>query len=405
MHFPIPTPRDANDAVRRAFIQIHDAFSAVGQDLTTRLGPVEQGVRSLTRDLADLRARVEEPFQFIPFLRVERFDPLLPVPGALYGLHADRLTTSPGEHAEGILFWETDRAALYQVQLVSGTKEWVLLMCRPLRTSAARPGDLGTNDTGFTWFQSTGGYEERWSGTNWNFYRGSLVDTFANIPDPALADRGFLFIASDFGEHVWRKGATQWELLEGVGGPMRGTLSPDQKPAAGTLETANITSVGFRFFSTDFDREYRFDGVAYADSPGQPMRGQIVYFTSGILPGTGWALCDNTAGVARSTSTGGTTTFTTPDITTNNRFIRAVSGATGGQAGSVTHTHKVNPPSTTSGNNSATQEVQSGTGVIVAANPHTHDTDIAEFSSGNQDFVDPLDGLPPFINLRPYIRL
>lgn len=126
--------------------------------------------------------------------------------------------------------------------------------------------------------------------------------------------------------------------------------------------------------------------------------------TGDFVPGAGWQLCDGTAGVTKSESTGGTSTFTVPNLTTSNLFLRSVAGATGGGGGSATtHTHSVNPPNTTSGNNSASQEVQSGAGVTVAAHTHTHDVDIASFTSGAPTTAD--DALPPYINLRPYMRL
>lgn len=310
-------------------------------------------------------------------------------PGAsLFGTHADRLALMLGDESlpDGTIFYETDRAAIYQAQ----GDIWELLMCRPLRTPDTKPSDLTSNDDGFTWFDSVAGFEWRWSGGAWNYYRGSLVDTFANRPDPALADRGFLFIGSDRGEHVWRKGSSAWELLFGVGGPMFGTLSPDTKP------TLTADDAGFIFASTDFDRLFRWDGAGWADASGQPMRGQIAYFSDTLLPGTGWALCDGSS-VTRSTSSAGTTSFTTPNLT--NRFVRAVSGATGGTGGVDSQTATVDPPVTTSGANSANQEVQSGTGTVVAGHPHNHQVDIASFSSSA------FDNRPAYIEERAYVRL
>ena len=66
-----------------------------------------------------------------------------------------------------------------------------------------------------------------------------------------------------------------------------------------------------------------------------------------------------------------------------------VFGTAGGSGGNKNHTHPVNPPNTTSTTPSATQEVQSGTGVTVAASNHTHDTDIAQFNSGNNSVLPP----------------
>lgn len=289
----------------------------------------------------------------------------------VYDTHANRLTNYlPANQPLGLLFWETDRAALYRVTTSAGVRVWSLMLTQPYRAAlASRPVDLGANDAGFLFDQSDDGVLMRWTGTQWNYHRHVYVNTFSNRPAAGSTDEGMLFAASDRGYQVWRFDGTNWILLEGVGGPMRGTISPDQKPSL----TAN--DVGFLFYSTDFDRVYRWDGAAWADAPGQPTRGQIAYFVDNLLPGTGWQLCDGTA-TTRSTATGGTAAYTVPDLTTTNALLRSVSGATGGTGGSAT-----------SGTNSASQEVQVGVGVTVAAHTHTHSV------------------LNPYYEARPYMRL
>lgn len=318
----------------------------------------------------------------------------------LYMTHAERLLLDITTLQDGTAVWENDREALYQVQLIGGVNTWTPLMTRPNRDGSLY-GDLGTEDAGFATFISVDGYTARWSGSNWNYYLGSLVNTFANRPNLALADRGFLFIASDRGYQTWRKMdvPNDWLLMEGVGGPMVGTLSPDQKPTLGANDA------GFRFASSDFDRVYRWTGAAWADAPGQPARGTIAYFDDTLLPGTGWALCDGGA-VTRSTSTGTTAAFTTPNLTGANRFLRSVAGATGGVGGSATtHFHPVNPPITATSAPTATVAVQSGAGTTVATDTHTHNVDISSFSSGAPSGAGGDDALPPYLNARPYIRL
>lgn len=355
-----------------------------------------------------------------------------------YGTHAQRTALAPGGVPDATLFYETDRAAIYQAELVSGVAQWTLVLCRPLRTSDTKPVDLTTTDVGFTWFQSDEGVTYRWSGSAWNYYLGSLVTTFSALPDPALADRGFLFIASDYGYHVWRKGATQWVLLEGVGGPMRGTISPDQKPAAATIEGTTVTSVGFRFESTDYARQYRFSGSVYADADGQPTRGMVSYFASTLTPlgvGVYWVVCDGTT-VTRSKGDGTTTSYVTDDLVSATRFIRSSTASLGGTGGSATtHTHSVDPPNTTSAGPSTantgtpssnttstptgTVAVQSGAGTTVASDTHTHDmanhthslsshthdVNIAAFASAAPSGTSGADALPPYMNLTPYVRL
>lgn len=309
-----------------------------------------------------------------------------------YGTHAERLSTGASSVAEGTLWFETDRAALYQSQVVGGTRDWWLVMCRPLRTSDALPGDLGTNDAGFTWFDQVAGYEARWSGGAWNYYRGSIRDVFANRPDPALADRGFLFMATDLGNHVWRKGATTWILQEGMGGPYSAN--------AGSAPSLGADDAGFLWKMADFDRLYRWTGAAWEDAAGQPTRGMIVFFPF-TNPGTGWAICDG-GGATISTSSGGTTGITRPNLVTGeNRFLRG-STVAGGTGGVLNQTVTVNPPATVSGPPSADVTVdanEDGTVVDVATETHTHSTDIAPFASST------FDNQPPYYDGVPYIRL
>lgn len=217
----------------------------------------------------------------------------------------------------------------------------------------------------------------------------------------AVSARGTLFAATDRNYVTWASNGNVWIYVAGI---QSGTLSPDQKPTLTTNDT------GYLFRSTDFERLYRWSGSAWADAPGQEKRFQVAWFPASIhadaVPGTGWQLCDGTAGVTRSTPTGGTTTFTAPDLTTDNRFIRAVSGATGGTGGSATtHTHDVDVASTTSGAPSATVAVQAGAGTTVATDTHTHAVDPAAVTSAGPSGASGIDALPPFMNMRPYVRL
>ena len=195
--------------------------------------------------------------------------------------------------------------------------------------------------------------------------------------------------------YFWDTTQTAWVVIGGVGEPQRGTISPNQKPTLG------VGDVGWLFTATDFDRTYRWSGTAWADAPGQPARGQILFFESALAPGTGWQLCDGTA-TTRSTPTGTTTAYTVPNITGSSRFIRGVAGGTGGTGGTSTHVHTVNPPNTTSGAPSALETVDNDAAVStvdVGSDVHTHDTDIAQFNSGSSST------LPLYYDLRPYVRL
>lgn len=224
-----------------------------------------------------------------------------------------------------------------------------------------------------------------------------LTDTHANkiltygwTPDLPLGtlfwetDRTALYYVVSAG------GATHWQFV--VGRPVEDTISPDNKPA-----DLNPYDVGFLFYATDFARTFRWNGTAWEDAPGAPARFQLAFFTATPSPSAGWGLCDG-GSVTRSTTTGGTTSLTTPDLITDNLFVRGA-GSAGGTGGTATHLHAVDPPNTTSGGPSATVEVQSGTGTTVATDTHTHDTNIASFSSATGSH------LPPFIEMLPFVRL
>ena len=390
----IPIPASASSDVQQA-------FRAVDRSLARLIG--DQNVDFAGRRIINA-GQATQPFDYV---RKAELDAAIAGVGhdvdppvrlnqmVMVGTHAERLVKPAGGYTLGTLFYETDRAAFYQVQLVSAVRAWVLAMCRPLRTSDSEPGDLGTNDVGFTWFDQVDGVTLRWSGGAWNYYLGSYVNTFANRPDPALADRGFLFIASDRGDHVWRKTGDVWVLVEGMGGPTRGTL-------ANITTSLGTDDEGYVYHATDFDRTYRWSGSAWADVPGGETRLQIVYFNTS--PAAWWALCDGST-VTRSTGVGGSTSYVTPNLTTGNRFIRSSTsaGTTGGSA--TTHTHPIDPPSTTSGAISNNVAVQSGAGTVVAADPHTHAVDIASFASGTPSGTSGDDALPPYMNLMPYVRL
>lgn len=220
-----------------------------------------------------------------------------------------------------------------------------------------------------------------------------LYDTHANrigLADhhPTRQPDGALFYETD------RKVIYQVQLVAGVptwvyiAGTMSGTIdtaTADQKPT-----DLNTNDTGFLFSSTDFDRIFKWSGSAWADAPGQPLRFMVSFFTSDTIVIPGWALCDGSS-VTRSTGVGGVAAYTVPDLITDGRFIRSTNaGATGTTGGAAT----VNPPATTSGGPNNTTTVQSGAGVDVASDDHTHDTDLAALSI-----------LPPYIEMRPYIRL
>ena len=104
-------------------------------------------------------------------------------------------------------------------------------------------------------------------------------------------------------------GTLVWLFVAGSG-PMRGTLSPDTKPT-----DIGANDVNFRFYSTDYGNEYRWDGSVWllTSFPGPGFVGSFR-----IAPTIGlWQLCDGT--VVTISNTDGTLSagFTVPDYTTS----------------------------------------------------------------------------------------
>lgn len=82
------------------------------------------------------------------------------------GTHAERLTTNPGGVPDGAFFIETDRGAIYQSRFVGTAQAWVLVAGFMTGVLAARPKDLGPNDSGL-FFSATDALDYRWNGTGW----------------------------------------------------------------------------------------------------------------------------------------------------------------------------------------------------------------------------------------------
>jgi hypothetical protein len=263
-------------------------------------------------------------------------------------------------------------------------------------------------------------YEARIDG-EWHYKRGTYRAAFADRPAAASLgtnDAGLLFYATDY-LHTWRWTGSAWEISSGT---MRGTLDPDEKPS--DLDTEDE---GFLFYSTDFEHTFRWDGSAWEFAPGDPGTGLIGWFTTAPSAGR-WQICDGTAGVAVCTPTGGTTTFTAPNLI--GAYIKgAAAGYTGAQVAAVApgltgetadedaHTHDIdhNHPSQATGAPSATTSVQSGGGATVASSTHGHDVDLPAFSgasgagSAHKHGVGTLEvddtGEPAHMLAIPYIRV
>lgn len=217
---------------------------------------------------------------------------------------------------------------------------------------------------------------------------------------PAASHQGEWFIASDLSYAAWISIGSVWKFVAGI---HHGILSA--KPTLGTEDG------GFILRSTDFNRDYRWSGSAWADAPGADARGQVVFYPVSIHadfgPPSGWVICDGTAGVNRSTPTATITTFTTPDLVSTERMILSTSGSTGGTGGNAkTHTHQVTVINATTGGPNGTTDVQSGAGANVASNSHGHSNNTFQtVTSAGPSGTGGDDAMPPYMKMRPFIRV
>lgn len=188
-------------------------------------------------------------------------------------------------------------------------------------------------------------------------------------------DRDVTYKAVDDGS-----GGHIWQYSHGI---MRGTLSPDQKPAGLTADDE-----GFIFESTDFDHFYRWSGAAWAYAPGDLGSSYVVHWIQTPQKPHAWALCDGSV-VTKTTNAGGTASVTLPNLVA--RYIKgAAAGAytgatvastttltiTGDTADEATHTHPIDHdhPAFTSGATTAAGTLAAGAAAAVDA-AHTHQID------------------------------
>lgn len=124
---------------------------------------------------------------------------------------------------------------------------------------------------------------------------------------------------------------------------------------------------------TDFGHLLRWTGSTYEWGPGEQGSGFITAFLTDPTA-AGWALC-NGATVDRLNADGTVTGVTLPNYATSAYLKLGTSAAAGPTAASgVSGATSAGTPSgtVTIGNNDANQDVQAGTGTLVAADPHSH---------------------------------
>jgi hypothetical protein len=136
---------------------------------------------------------------------------------------------------------------------------------------------------------------------------GDLVGTHAErLGSPAAAfGIGTKFTESDRGNALYDVqdvgGANEWVWLSGE---MRAALA--SKPT-----DLGANDAGFLFVATNFVRRYRWTGSAWERAPGERPTREFVYVPED--PGTGWQLCDGSAGITYTKADATTATMTVPN--------------------------------------------------------------------------------------------
>lgn len=252
-----------------------------------------------------------------------------------------------------------------------------------LCTSTTRPAQT---QAGVIFYESDTALLRLCTGTGYLTINAHVrVDTYANRG--AAASYPYqLFAASDKNYQTWISNASAWLHFAGYD-------SLGMSSIAGLLGTFTTADINYRIWCTDYEHLYEWHGTTLDFADGDVGSGFVI-MSLGSAPTAGvWALCDgSTVGIAQANGTASNVAL--PDLTDYSFIVggtysvnhvdaaRAAWEAAAKTADESAHTHAVDPASTTSGTPSATQVVQSGTGVTVAGGTHTHDTDIASTTSG-----------------------
>lgn len=96
--------------------------------------------------------------------------------------HANRSSYAPGSYPTNSLYYETDRQATYR----NSGSAWLLLIAFRADTTANKPGDLGANDYGFLYYDTTTSQLQYWNGASWATIGGSGTVTSVAMTVPSF---------------------------------------------------------------------------------------------------------------------------------------------------------------------------------------------------------------------------
>lgn len=189
-----------------------------------------------------------------------------------------------------------------------------------------------------------------------------------------------------------------------------------------------IKNLGYKILSISLVLILVVIVIAYAPKENaayEPCPSGVIVSFGGTTAPAGYLMCDGSA-VSRTTyaplfaiigttygAGNGSTTFNLPDLRQRFPLGKAASGTgstLGGTGGAIdhthtiSHTHDVDPPNTTSGAPSTTVAATNLTG-SAASTTHTHDVNISSFTSGAASTSTSGTANAPFISLNFIIKL
>ena len=132
--------------------------------------PVQPDLNALAMSVAPLiKAQLQAPG--VAPLNLQSLLPATGEGAPIVDTHANRATATydPDNYSVGQLYFESDRIVMYVVVLSSGVNIWRYAGGTYYAATASQPTDLGANDAGFRFVDSTADtqIEYFWSGTEW----------------------------------------------------------------------------------------------------------------------------------------------------------------------------------------------------------------------------------------------
>ena len=266
-----------------------------------------------------------------------------PANAVLVDTHANRTGYAASSYPVGTEYWESDRTARYQVQVVSGAYAWVWVGGECRRKLADIPADLAAGDAGFLFQVADYGHLLRWTATAWEpadelggSVKHFLVSPWTHWGTCDIAGAVVTWKTGPKFDLLW--GAPRifvngaWAVVQSVDSATQITLTAAPGDAAGA---AWSVAIGWHYCDGNGDNGVPGGTVSF-------LRGNGTAIT--VPPGGG--IPDLTAGayLKLSSAYSGAVTAATLPTTNANALVTALIGTGAASASGVLHSHTVNLP-------------------------------------------------------------